>query len=56
MGHYIVELMRKTFEEFSTSKGLTVNPIKCKAYFGGMEDNVKKEINNPPLIQKAHPF
>lgn len=36
----------KVFYDFSRSTGLTVNPAKSKAYYGGVEDSIKVKIQN----------
>lgn len=36
----------QAFDSFSNSTELVVNPTKCKAYFGNMENNVKEKICN----------
>lgn len=39
-----IELMIDTFNKFSKSIGLRVNPSKCHFYFGVMEEGIKEEI------------
>lgn len=41
-----VKFMLKAFDSLSKSIGMSVNPSKCKAYYGSGEDNVKEEICN----------
>lgn len=41
-----VELEMNTFNDLSKSTGLIVNLTKCKAYFGGMEDDIKETIKD----------
>lgn len=36
-----IELMLKAFNNFSESIGLSVNPVKCKAYFGRVDTTTK---------------
>lgn len=36
----------ETFEDFSKSTRLYVNPNKCKINFGGMDEDTKKEIKH----------
>lgn len=39
-----IELIMEKMSEFSKATWLYVNPTKCKAYFDGMNDNVKADI------------
>ncbi|CAK8566663.1 unnamed protein product [Lathyrus sativus] len=39
-----VELLIETFGQFSKMTGLIVNPIKCKVYFGGVDNNTRGKI------------
>lgn len=41
-----LELVMKVFYDFSRSTGLTVNPTKSKAYYGGVEDSIKTKIQD----------
>lgn len=34
------------FEKFSTSTSLRINPTKCKAYYGNVDDRTKQEIQD----------
>lgn len=39
-----VEFMMKTIKVFSMSIDLIFNPIKCRIYFGGVDDSSKQDI------------
>lgn len=52
-----VKLVMQAFNSFSKSTSLTMNPSKCKTYFGNVEDNVKLEILNITGFVEGHlPF
>lgn len=52
-----IELVMEKVNKFSKATRLYVNPSKCKAYFGSMEDNIKAEIKKiTPSAEGPLPF
>lgn len=48
-----IELLMKAFNDFSAALRLIVNPTKCKAYYGGMKDNIKEQIQALTSFREA---
>ncbi|XP_058784387.1 uncharacterized protein LOC131659154 [Vicia villosa] len=52
-----VEMLIQTVTTFSKSTGLLINPQKCKAYYGGLDETAKQELQMLTTFEEGNlPF